>query len=90
MFGPTTEVTQALIGSLDLEGIDPYENWEKTTRPSGASAEPLWQPVYVEILADAAGSHAGSAQVLLGQIATLARNRGRGPGPPVFTRACRR
>ena len=53
MFGPTTEVTQALIGSLDLEGIDPYENWEKTTRPSGASAEPLWQPVYVEILADA-------------------------------------
>ena len=53
MFGPTTDVTRALIGAIDLEGIDPYENWEKATRPSGAAMVPLWQPAYVELLADA-------------------------------------
>lgn len=70
MFGSTVDVTQALIGAIDLEGIDPYENWEKATRPAGAALAPLWQPVYAELLADAAGGHAGNAQLLLTQINT--------------------
>lgn len=45
MFRATVDVTQALIGATDLAGIDPYENGEKATRPSGAALVPLWQPV---------------------------------------------
>ncbi len=70
MFGATVDVTQALIGATDLAGIDPYENWEKTTRPPGAALVPLWQPVYVELLGGLPTGVGGAAQILLGQIAT--------------------
>ncbi len=68
MFGATVDVTEALVGAIDLEGVDPYENWEKTTRPAGAAVSPLWQPVYVELLADAGGGLAEAAATLLAQI----------------------
>ena len=70
MFGATVDVTQALIGATDLDGIDPYENWEKATRPPGGALVPLWQPVYVELLGHLPAGVAGAAQILLGQIAT--------------------
>lgn len=68
MFASTRDVSQALIGSIDLEGIDPYENWERTTRPSGAATAPLWQPVYAELLQSAQGGLSGAATTLLAQI----------------------
>lgn len=69
MFGATLDVTQSLIGAIDLEGIDPYADWESATRSPGAATSPLWQPVFVEILPNG-GGYAQSAQTLLGQIAT--------------------
>ena len=38
MFGATVDVTLSLIGAIDLEGIDPYADWERATRPAG----PRW------------------------------------------------
>ncbi|MGQ0610347.1 MAG: S8 family serine peptidase [Paracoccaceae bacterium] len=70
MFGATTDVTQSLLDAVDLEGIDPYADWERATRPPGAATAPLWQPVYVEILPNGGGSYARSARTLLTQIAT--------------------
>lgn len=70
MFGPTVDVTQSLLDAVDLEGIDPYADWERATRPPGAATAPLWQPVFVEILPNGGGSFAQSARTLLAQIAT--------------------
>lgn len=70
MFSTTADVTQDVLGVIDLEGIDPYENWEKSTRPLGAALAALWQPVYVELVADPSGALRGPAAVLLAQIAT--------------------
>ncbi len=70
MFSTTTDVTQQVLGVIDLEGIDPYENWEKSTRPSGAALTALWQPVFGELVPDVSGSLTGPAATLLAQITT--------------------
>ncbi len=42
---------ETTLNGTDISRIDPYENWEETTRRAGAlGTGPLWKPVYMEIL----------------------------------------
>lgn len=68
--GPGTDTT--LNGTTPVDRVDPYEDWEKVTRPealkqvtTAGKALSMWQPVHVELLAHVAAGFAGSARALL-------------------------
>lgn len=66
------ETKASLVGTAPVDQVDPYEDWERATRPAAQTkaaadgqALPMWQPVYVELLAHETHGFAGSATALL-------------------------